>query len=187
MRIWFVMMLLVSSLAVTAQSNVSKTGDKDLEKLVNKVEGRQKDKKPIFAMNYTPENDLEKEVVAAVEKYWKSMIDEDIVTSYAMMSDVYRKAVSFSDYAKQNRITLKHVEVNNIQFKGECARATGWMKGNTNTPMGTIKLAMKLFISKEGDEWHVYKNPYEVGGMTLPKGRNIKPPCTFPRPQHRTN
>lgn len=169
----------VWAFGLSAQDPVSQPRDKEIEAIMARVEGREQ--KPEFEINYEiePGNEDEKAMIDALDQYLRLLAEDDVQATYDMLWSVYRKVVRFSDYAKKDRVAPHNASVVRAWYDGDCALFRGSMVANTGTAMGVMRIPLKVHIFKEEGGWRVYKNPYEVAGFMNPKGRNIKPPCSF--------
>jgi len=171
--------LLTGWTSLVAQPPVTPKRDKDLEALMKRVESRAP-KEIKFVHKYTAESDTQKMIIGQVVRYWNALGADKLDESYAMMSDGYRKAISFSTYAKMKRIGINEVTIETLDVVDDkCARVRGTMWGNVGAPIGMMRVPMAIFIFKEGENWHVYQNPYNQGGFKLPMAASFKVPCRF--------
>jgi len=179
MRTSLTLLLIAVTASLTAQEPVSQPRDKEIEEIMARVEG--KESKPKFEIIYEIEghNENEKSMIAALDRYLNYLAESDIQASYAMLWSGYRKAVRFSDHAKKDAVEPHIARVTRAWYEGDCALFRGTLKADTGTAMGVMRIPLKIHIFKEEGEWRVYQNPYEVGGFMNPKGRQIKPPCSF--------
>lgn len=171
----------VCFLLVMAQEPVTRGGDTGLEALINKVEGAPKEEgatKVTVSFKQDEDKEWQGEAVNMVKAYYQSMVDDDLIAAYEMMSSDYRKVVKLQSFLKKDRVRLDAVKIDNFEFSGEeCARVMGSGKGLAGNRLGNMDLPLKLRIFKEDGKWVVYSNPYKMMGMTLPQSKDIKYPC----------
>ncbi len=171
--------LLVFCLGAWSQSPVSVGGDKEIEKLISKVEGVAK--KPVIENLYQPGSDREVKVSACAETYFTALAEGELSKTYAMMTDDYKKWVAESDYLKKNRLALSKVQIKTIVFEGEHnARVQGYLWGAHAGLGSDLKIPFREHIVFEGGEWRVYRHPFSnAAGMMPPMAKKIKKPSAY--------
>jgi len=175
------MLMLICTCGPTlfAQDSVSKERDAEIAAIMARVEARDEQQELTIVYEVKAENEDQQKMIDALDTYLGILGEDDVMAAYNMLCNVYRKEVSFSDYAKKDRLTYHEVTVQRAEFDGDCALFRGSAKADTGTAMGVMRVPIKVHIFQEDGQWHVYKNPYEVAGFMNPKGRSIKPPCSF--------
>lgn len=182
MRILLFSMLLGLCTLACAQQPVSDR-DSGLEALMNKVEGNSKSAPSKSIVNNFKAEDgkaFQQGASDMVEKYYKAILDDDLITAYGLMSKTYRKAVSLQNYLKKDRLALQEVLISKIKFEGEtCAKVSGTTKGVAGNRIGAVAIPVRLRIFVEDGQWVIFSNPYQQMGFTLPNADKVKFPCNI--------
>ena len=180
----YLMILLIACIvpqAFSQKKDVSPAYDNDIQKIINKVEGKQEVSTTV-ENNFKPETEAQKELNKEIESYWNALLKEDFVTTYSMMCKGYQDVVSLSKYLSKRRLKPSKGLIRSVEFKGEdCVRVKGYLWGADGaSAMGTLKVPLHRVMFKEDGKWKIFENPYRnLMGITPPKARKFKAPCEF--------
>jgi len=182
MRMMIFVLLTSCSIAVQAQQGVTRQGDTGLEALMNKVEGQSDEQTKRLINDFKAEEGKDYQTGAAemAERYYKAILEDDLIAAYELMSKTYRKAVSLQNYLKKDRIKLQEVHITGLKFASEqCARVSGTTKGVAGNRIGSLALPVRLRIFLEDGRWVVHSNPYQQMGFQLPNAKGMSNPCKY--------
>ncbi|PIE90045.1 MAG: hypothetical protein CR997_07930 [Acidobacteria bacterium] len=110
---------------------------------------------------------IDSELALAVKQYWISYIEEDFITCYQMLCELYRKNIPIKEYLQAETLKIQKVEIKKATKEND----NGFnIKVHVHAQHGMFvfnQMPLKQNWIKEGEKWVLFKE-HKIDKKGLP-------------------
>ncbi|MCB1049566.1 MAG: hypothetical protein H6510_00995 [Acidobacteria bacterium] len=152
--------------------------DPEMQKLMEKVEGKETKQVEIDFQKYQADSDAKKAALTNAFSYWDNCQKGDWAAVYELFWSGFREATPMESYLSQEKSKITNYEVASLEMlSDECAVITAYY-GVQNPMMDLKKIRSKQSWHLENGSWKLVADPYaNPMGITPPGTKKFENPC----------